>query len=153
MQVAPTLRATALGAVFAGFHSGNLLGLALSPLIVQALGWRALFYAFGVLGGPLVLLWALVVPERARRAQAAQSGGGMEGAASPQRRGAPAEGGAGVGLGDLLSSTAVWAIIVANFVNHWGYFMYLNWMPTYFYKVLGGWQGGGWVAGQAGAYA
>ena len=22
-------------------------------------------------------------------------------------------------------------------VNHWGYFIYLNWMPTYFYKVLG----------------
>lgn len=22
-------------------------------------------------------------------------------------------------------------------MNHWGYFIYLNWMPTYFYRVLG----------------
>ena len=26
-------------------------------------------------------------------------------------------------------------------VNHWGYFIYLNWMPTYFYRVLGALQG------------
>lgn len=37
----------------------------------------------------------------------------------------------------LLSSKATWAIIVVNFVNHWGYFIYLNWMPSYFVKALG----------------
>jgi hypothetical protein len=26
---------------------------------------------------------------------------------------------------------------LSSAVNHWGYFIYLNWMPTYFYKVLG----------------
>lgn len=38
-------------------------------------------------------------------------------------------------LGDLLSSPAVLAIVAVNFVNHWGYFIYLNWMPSFFYKV------------------
>lgn len=42
-----------------------------------------------------------------------------------------------VSLSTMLKNKAVWAIITANVVNHWGYFMYLNWMPTYFYKVLG----------------
>ena len=42
-----------------------------------------------------------------------------------------------VGSLKLLSSKAVWAIIVVNFVNHWGYFIYLNWMPSYFVKALG----------------
>ena len=42
-----------------------------------------------------------------------------------------------VGTLNLLSSKAVWAIIVVNFVNHWGYFIYLNWMPSYFVKALG----------------
>lgn len=42
-----------------------------------------------------------------------------------------------VGTLKLLSSKAVWAIIVVNFVNHWGYFIYLNWMPSYFVKALG----------------
>lgn len=40
-----------------------------------------------------------------------------------------------VGVRQLLSSSAVWAIIVVNIVNHWGYFIYLNWIPSYFYKV------------------
>lgn len=42
-----------------------------------------------------------------------------------------------VGTLKLLSSKATWAIIVVNFVNHWGYFIYLNWMPSYFVKALG----------------
>lgn len=42
-----------------------------------------------------------------------------------------------VGTLKLLSSKATWAIIVVNFVNHWGYFIYLNWMPSYFVRALG----------------
>ena len=57
-------------------HStGNLLGLILSPLLLQAYGWRSLFLIFGVLGGPLLLMWNLCVPsvqqpEPAREASA-----------------------------------------------------------------------------------
>lgn len=40
-----------------------------------------------------------------------------------------------MGVVQLLRSSAVWAIIVVNIVNHWGYFIYLNWIPSYFYKV------------------
>ncbi|GAX82959.1 hypothetical protein CEUSTIGMA_g10386.t1 [Chlamydomonas eustigma] len=42
-----------------------------------------------------------------------------------------------VGVKELLSSTATWAIIIVNIVNHWGYFIYLNWMPTYFNAAMG----------------
>ena len=42
-----------------------------------------------------------------------------------------------VGTLKLLSSKATWAIIAVNFVNHWGYFIYLNWMPSYFVEALG----------------
>ena len=42
--------------------TGNLLGLVLSPLLLQAYGWRSLFLIFGVLGGPLLLMWNLCVP-------------------------------------------------------------------------------------------
>ncbi len=56
--------------------TGNLLGLILSPLLLQAYGWRSLFLIFGVLGGPLLLMWNLCVPsvqqpEPAREASAA----------------------------------------------------------------------------------
>lgn len=134
-------RATALGACFMGFHSGNLAGLLLSPLILQNYGWRALFYIFGLLGGPLLLLWNLVVPPRpapnvdqVKKVGTAASDDtlGIAGATPP----AP-EKKEVVSFGAMLQNRAVWAIIVANFCNHWGYFIYLNWMPTYFYKVLG----------------
>lgn len=78
--------------------AGNLVGLLLSPLILQRFGWRALFYLFGVAGAPLLLLWMLVVPGRAP----AGGGGGAGGAG-------------GIGLGQLMSKPATWAIIVANF--------------------------------------
>ena len=29
------------------------------------------------------------------------------------------------------------AIVVANVVNHFNYFIYLNWMPTYFHAAMG----------------
>ncbi|KAK9915240.1 hypothetical protein WJX75_006550 [Coccomyxa subellipsoidea] len=64
-------RSTALGIAFTGFHCGNLIGLAVSPIILAAFG------------------------------------------------------------------RATWAIIVVNIVNHWGYFIYLNWMPSYFHHVFG----------------
>ena len=31
----------------------------------------------------------------------------------------------------------VWACIIANFVNNWGYFILLAWMPLYFKQVVG----------------
>lgn len=41
-----------------------------------------------------------------------------------------------VSFATLLSKPAVWAVLVANIVNHWGYFICLGWMPTYFNKVV-----------------
>ena len=37
----------------------------------------------------------------------------------------------------FLSKKATWAIVTANFANHWSYFILLNWMPSYFVRALG----------------
>lgn len=42
--------------------AGNLIGLAVSPIILAAFGWRSLFLIFGILGGPLLAFWLSVVP-------------------------------------------------------------------------------------------
>lgn len=101
--------------------AGNLLGLLLSPLILQAYGWRALFYAFGLLGAPLLAFWLAAVP-RAPQAPQAAAAGRQEQAAVQQEQETAAAGAApqSVDIADLLRSKAVWAIIVVNFVNHWG---------------------------------
>lgn len=121
-------RASAIGGMFTGFHSGNLVGLLLSPLLLEMFGWRSVFYVFGALGIPLVLMWNLVVPDVELHATLQK-----EVVEAPSSR----KEDTAVSLSTMLKNKAVWAIITANVVNHWGYFMYLNWMPTYFYKVLG----------------
>ena len=118
-NVRPDRRATALGISFAGFHSGNILGLLLSPFLIANYGWRSLFYVFGLMGLPVLLAWQRVVPE---------AGGGGAAATAARSSG----GGGGIPISRLLSSPSTWAIFVANFVNHWGYFIYLSWLPTYF---------------------
>ena len=81
--------------------AGNLVGLLLSPLILQHFGWRALFYLFGFAGIPLLVLWMLVVPNAPPPAPA--SGAGSSGGSSS------------VTLRQLMSKRATWAIIIANF--------------------------------------
>lgn len=126
-RIPPSRRATALGIMFMGFQSGNLVGLALSPLILQQYGWKALFYMFGLLGAPLLLLWNMVVPPPPPPPSVPSSLSNLE-STLPSKT---------ISVQDLLNNRPVWAIIIANVINHWGYFIYLNWMPTYFYKVLG----------------
>eukprot|EP00892_Ulva_mutabilis_P007198 jgi/Ulvmu1/4850/UM020_0136.1 len=126
-QVAPALKARALGSVFTGFHCGNLVGLALSPAIIAAHGWSALFLSFGFLGAPLLALWQAVAPhptsqQKPPAADAASSSGG------PRRQ---------ASVGSLLRHPAVRAITVANVVNHWGYFIYLSWIPSFFSSMYG----------------
>lgn len=48
-------------------HPGNLIGLAISPMILAAYGWRSLFLIFGILGGPLLAFWLSVVPDPAAK--------------------------------------------------------------------------------------
>ena len=43
-------RSRSLSLVYSGMHVGSILGLALSPTMVQALGWPSVFYVFGSLG-------------------------------------------------------------------------------------------------------
>ena len=122
------------------------MGLILSPIILLQFGWRALFLTFGLLGAPLLAMWLATVPNKASQSSLQQQQQGdsrssssrrAEGALQPQAA-AAAGGGeekAAASIGDFLKHRATWAIILVNFVNHWGYFIYLNWMPTYFFKV------------------
>ena len=146
--------------------TGNLIGLILSPMLLINLGWRSLFYIFGMMGGPLIAFWMAMVPSTdpkttaaaaaAARGQALGASSGASGATSfghgslRGRAGAASfRGSAGalgaaaaaspssssIGVKELLSKSATWAIIIVNIVNHWGYFIYLNWMPSYFNAV------------------
>lgn len=122
--------------------AGNLLGLLVSPFIVLQYGWRTLFCIFGALGLPLLIFWLASMPDRAAppststsTSAAATADGPDDAQPSDGRVASSGEAGASgrdVNVFTLMSSSATWAIIIVNFINHWGYFIYLNWMPSYF---------------------
>lgn len=111
------------------FPAGNLVGLILSPLILLQFGWRALFYTFGLVGVPLLAMWLASAPKPLPKAAPPPA------AESPKAAAGGGDAKESVSVGQLLSHPATWAIIIVNIVNHWGYFIYLNWMPSYFVKV------------------
>jgi len=79
-----------------------LAGLALAPVLLHTVGWRGLFYVFGLLGLPLLALWLKVVPKQTPK---------------PRTDGQTVEKLSAV---KMMSNSATWAIIAVNFVNHWG---------------------------------
>lgn len=111
-------RSAATGMAFTGFHAGTMVGLVLSPFVLQRFGWEALFVLYGGLGLPFLLMWLLVVP-----AQGA-SGGGEEGDGWKR-------------LGLLFKTPAPWAVAMTTGINHFSFFILLNWLPTYFNTALG----------------
>jgi predicted MFS family arabinose efflux permease len=151
-QVAVASKARALGVIFSLFHCGNLAGLALSPLIILHYGWRQLFVVFGLLGAPMLAIWYAAMPERtaADEETAASAHGTLSARPRSHGQASSCDGKANAHAGQLavLSPRADWAespsvatflrhkatvaIVVANFVNHWGYFIFLSWMPAYF---------------------
>jgi MFS family permease len=82
--------------------AGNLAGLALAPVLLHTVGWRGLFYVFGLLGLPLLALWLKVVPKQTPKPRT--DGQGVEKLSAVK----------------MMSNSATWAIIAVNFVNHWG---------------------------------
>eukprot|EP00201_Polytomella_parva_P012059 CAMPEP_0175063374 /NCGR_PEP_ID=MMETSP0052_2-20121109/14717_1 /TAXON_ID=51329 ORGANISM="Polytomella parva, Strain SAG 63-3" /NCGR_SAMPLE_ID=MMETSP0052_2 /ASSEMBLY_ACC=CAM_ASM_000194 /LENGTH=503 /DNA_ID=CAMNT_0016329557 /DNA_START=233 /DNA_END=1745 /DNA_ORIENTATION=+ len=39
-------------------------------------------------------------------------------------------------LGKMMTHPAIWAIVINNFSFHFGFYVVMNWMPTYFSKVI-----------------
>jgi len=116
----PTGRARAQGAVWAASRVGG----ALSPLIVvplmAALGWRAAFYAFGLIG----VIWALLWYAWYRDPPDGQPG--------------TAHADAGAPWAALCRSRQLWLIMAMAWCYGWGANFYLTWLHTYLEKGLAG---------------
>lgn len=142
-----TERSRAVGTTMAGFHLGSVAGLIISPtLLATRFGVKAPFVAFGLAGFAWLAVWLVAIAanphsqsrisreelQYIKRGNEDPSTVGMElsSSASSRRSAVPP-------FRLLLSKLPTWAIIVANFMNNWGYFILLGWMPVYFNTVLG----------------
>ena len=143
-----------------GFQSGSMIGLLVAPLLMSRFGIAGPFYVFGAIG----VAWAAVWNARATSYPRANERVGEEelkfiedgGAIVDHLRSSSSESSSsssGKEIDDevvvvtevekkttpwkmLLSHPATWACVVANFVNNFGFFILLAWMPKYFNDVV-----------------
>ncbi len=128
-------RGTAQGIFFMGAH----FGAAYSPLLIQYLlhflDWRGIFIAFGCVGfvwAGLWYWWFRDDPADHPAVSAAERAYIIEG------RGAePSHSLTNVPWGLILRSRNVWLLCAMYFVQTYGFYFYLTWMPTYLERVRG----------------
>jgi ACS family sodium-dependent inorganic phosphate cotransporter len=117
--VPPLHRSRAVAVMTSGSALGTVFALPVSGWLVRDYGWPIPFYAFGALG----LVWAGIWFARLRGGDAAPAP--IAGARAP------------IPWRALMSSSAVWAIIVGHFCYNWCSYVLLAWLPSYFKSTFG----------------
>ncbi len=120
-------RARAISFHFSGVTFGTVVALLVSPLIVLALGWPAVFYISGALGLVWLIAWQLKAtdsPEDCPGVTVAEmatiSGGRPE---------MPLAG--SIPWSAIMREPAIWAIVIAHLCNNFGFYILLLWLPSY----------------------
>jgi ACS family glucarate transporter-like MFS transporter len=118
----------ASSALLAGSYFGPVIAPVLTVAIVQAWGWQAVFYVFGVLGMILAMAWFFISrnkPEQHPFVNEAELKIIMEGrsVSEDQKKMAP--------WGHLLKNGRFWALGLQYFVVLYIVTLFLVWLPTY----------------------
>ncbi|KAL4188441.1 hypothetical protein AMTRI_Chr08g160150 [Amborella trichopoda] len=129
-------RASAVGLSMAGFHTGNVISLLLTPVIMSKVGISGPFALFGILGFAWLSVWIFrVTNDPSDNQLITQRELMLIQAGKPKI--SKTDGRDCLSIRRLFSKLPTWAIIFANVTNNWGYFILLSWMPIYFKTVFG----------------
>ncbi|XP_039128297.1 probable anion transporter 3, chloroplastic isoform X1 [Dioscorea cayenensis subsp. rotundata] len=135
-----TERSRAVGIGMAGFHLGSAIGLLISPIIMARAGIFGPFVIFGLFGFLWVLVWLSATsssPDRHPQISNYELHYIINNRTTPL----PQEKEFGKSrvippFKKLLSKMPTWALISANAMHSWGYFVMLSWMPIYFNTIF-----------------
>ncbi|XP_055627263.1 vesicular glutamate transporter 2-like [Toxorhynchites rutilus septentrionalis] len=115
---------------FAGVFAGTIIAMPMSGVLAETLSWESIFYVFGTVGCVWYIGWWLIVkrsPEEdtlisfKEKEFILQSLGRVEGEQENIRHPWRA----------IFTSKAVFALIVANFCENWGFYTLLTQLPTF----------------------
>lgn len=138
-----TERARAVGLSMAGFHLGSVIGLIFSPIIMAQTGFFGPFIIFGICGFLWILVWLTAISRSPQshsqisRSELLYILDGNENSVKVGTEQMPQSSGRLPPFGLLLSKLPTWAILAANAMHNWGYFIILSWMPVYFNTIYG----------------
>nr|QQY02504.1 vesicular glutamate transporter [Cryptocotyle lingua] len=135
---APPIERSRLATIaFCGSYAGAVLGLSLSGLLAQKLGWQSPFYFYGISGLFWFIWWWRVTYERpsihptiteAERVYIETSIGDNPNILEHK---------VPIPWRQFFISLPVWAIIVANFARSWSFYLLIMKTPKYFKEVFG----------------
>jgi len=132
----PEERSSMAAFIYAGSQMGTIVGLSLSGIIVDAWGWEAVFYIQGPMALIFLLMWMLLVydsPDQHPRISAKErtfirSVIGRSNTSQQQKMAVPWR--------SIASSAPVWALVISNVCNSWGFYMLLTELPIYMKTIL-----------------
>lgn len=131
VPVAERSRAVAL--LIGGIPLGTMFAVLTTGWIVERHGWPMVFYVFGGLG----LVWTAAWFRSAYNSPSEHPRISPEELALLHADAAPATvDKPPVPWRQILSSSAVWALIINHFCSNWVFYMLLAWLPSYFRTQL-----------------
>lgn len=117
-EVPAAHRGTANAVVAAALAFGPAVGTLAGGMILQAAGWRPIFWTFGAITLLWLVPWQVTsAPLRARSV------------ATPVT--------APVNFAALLKVPALWQMGAAHFMSNYGFYFLLTWLPLYLVKTVG----------------
>ncbi|PIA54413.1 hypothetical protein AQUCO_00900753v1 [Aquilegia coerulea] len=138
-----TERSRAVGIAMGGFQLGNVIGLTLAPILMSRGGIFGPFVIFGLSGMLWVLVWVSATSSTpSRHPQISKyeleyilNKGQKSVLPSIEKKKRPKTDKVIPPFRRLLSKAPTWALISANAMHSWGYFVILSWMPIYFNTI------------------
>lgn len=134
---APPLERSRLATLaFCGSYAGAVVGMPLSGILTDYVGWQACFYFYGVFGAMWYVFWLWLSFEKPSRhptiTQAEliyiENSLGQVVQTAPTLKTTPWK--------NIFSSPPVYAIIVANFCRSWTFYLLIISQPMYFGQVF-----------------
>ena len=126
-------RSRVMGFTLSGISVGNIIAFPLAAWIMLTLGWRSVFYIFGLFGFIWCLFWLRIASNRPEDHKTIKQEEldyitANRPVINPIKQ---------VPWKTLLTKGEVWALVINHFCVSWGFFMFLTWLPTYLIKAHG----------------
>lgn len=130
----PYERSRMVVAAFTGNYVGIVVSLPISGILSQTWGWESVFYVFGIVGCIWTVLWLMFVRKSpgADPFITAVERNYIENSLSKQSKDKEVP----IPWKSIWTSTAVWAIIAAQFSEGWGFFTLQTQLPQFLKDVL-----------------
>lgn len=130
----PFERSRMVVAAFTGNYVGIVISLPVSGYLAQNVSWQSVFYVFGVVGCIWTVLWLIFVKRSPRYDPwiSATEKKYIESTLTNQSKNSESK----IPWKAIWTSTAVWAIIAAQFSEGWGFFTLQTQLPQFMLDVL-----------------